>query len=51
LFNFINSYSRVKPEHIVKLKRYMHNGLSMYQIRYCKTTFLALLCTPILPNI
>jgi len=26
----------------MKLKRYMHNGLSVYQTKYCKTTFLAL---------
>jgi len=25
-----------------KLKHYMHNGLSTYQIKYCKITFLAL---------
>jgi len=34
--------SRVNPENIVKLKRNMHNGLSIYQTKYCKTTFLAL---------
>ena len=26
----------------MKLKHYMHNGLSFYQTTYCKTTFLAL---------
>jgi len=25
----------------MKLKRCMHNGLSIYQTMYCKTTFLA----------
>jgi len=47
LFNFgddkyFNHYSRVKPENIIKLKNYMHNGLSIDQNKYCKTTFLAL---------
>jgi len=28
----------------MKLKRYMHNALSIYQTQYCKTTFLALPC-------
>jgi len=50
LFNFgewyidkyINNYSRVKPENIIKLKHYTLNGLSIYQTKYCKTTFLAL---------
>jgi len=40
--------SRVNPGNIVKLKRNMHNGLSIYQTKYCKTTFLALSCLPIL---
>jgi len=48
LFNFgdnilistFNNYSRVKPENIIKLKYYMQNGLSIYQNKYCKTTFL-----------
>jgi len=26
------------------LKPYMHKGLSIYQTKYCKTTFLALPC-------
>jgi len=39
---YTNNYSRVKPENIIKLKHYMHNGLSIYQTKYCKTTFLAL---------
>jgi len=34
----------VKPENIIKLKRYMHNGLSIYQTKYSKTTFLAVPC-------
>jgi len=38
---YINNYSRVKPENIIMLKHYMHNGLSVYQNKYCKTTFLA----------
>jgi len=41
---YINDYSRVKPEIIIKLKHYMYNGLSIYQTKYCKTTFLALPC-------
>jgi len=41
---YINNSSRVKPEIIIKLKRCMHNGLSIYQTKYCKTMFLALLC-------
>jgi len=28
----------------MKLKRYMHNGLSIYWTKYWKTTFLALPC-------
>jgi len=28
----------------MKLKRYIHNGLSIYQTKYCKTTFRALPC-------
>jgi len=28
----------------MKLKRYMHNGLSIYQTKYCKTTFLTSPC-------
>jgi len=32
----MNNYSRVKPENITKLKRYVHNGLSNYQTKYCK---------------
>jgi len=36
---YTNNYSRVKPENIVKLKHYMHNGLSIYQTKYCETTF------------
>jgi len=28
----------------MKLKHYAHNGLSIYQTKYCKTTFLALPC-------
>jgi len=28
----------------MKLKRYMHNGLSIYQTKYCKTMFLASPC-------
>jgi len=39
---YLNNYSRVKPENIMKLKHYMHNGLSFYQITNCKTTFPAL---------
>jgi len=31
----------VKPENIINLKHYMHNGLSIYQNKYCKTTFVA----------
>jgi len=38
---YINNYSRVKAENIIKLKHYMHNGLSIYQTQYCKTTFFA----------
>jgi len=46
LMKYINNYavilcSRVKPENIIKLKHNMHNGLSIYQNKYCKTTFLA----------
>jgi len=41
---YINNYNRVKPENITKLKLYMHNGLSIYQSKYCKTTFIALPC-------
>ena len=40
----MNNYSRVKPENIIKLKRYMYNGLSIYQTKHCMTTFLASLC-------
>jgi len=32
----------VKPENIIKLKHYMHNGLSIYQNKYCNITFLAM---------
>jgi len=39
---YIKNYSRVKRENIIKLKHYMHNGLSIYQTKCCKTTFLAL---------
>jgi len=39
--NYTPNYSRVKPENTIKLKHYMHNGLSVYQTKYCKTTFLA----------
>jgi len=28
----------------MKLKRYMHNGLTIHQAKYCKTTFLSLPC-------
>jgi len=50
LFNFegsyidkyINDFSRIKPENIIKLKQYMYNGLSIYQTKYCNTTYLAL---------
>ena len=28
---YINNYSRVKPENIIKLKHYMRNGLSIYK--------------------
>jgi len=45
---YVNNYSRVKPENIIKLKRYMRNGLSIYQTKYCKTTFLTM---PILYSI
>jgi len=38
----INYYSRVKAENIMKLKHYMHTGLSIYQTKYYETTFLAL---------
>jgi len=38
---YINNCSRDKPENFLKLKHYMHNGLSIYQNKYCKTTFLA----------
>jgi len=41
---YINNYSRVKPENIIKFKHYMHNGLSIYQTKYFKTTFLASPC-------
>jgi len=41
---YINNYSGVKPENIIKLKRYMHNGLSIYETMYCKNTFLSLPC-------
>jgi len=30
---YINDYSRLKPENIIKFKRYMHNGLSIYQTK------------------
>ena len=36
-----NNYSRAKPDNIIKLKHYMHHGLSIYQNKYCETTFLA----------
>jgi len=39
---YINDYSRVKPENIIKLKHYMYMRLSIYQTEYYKTTFLAL---------
>jgi len=39
---YINNYSRVKPENIIKLKHYMHDGLNIYQAKYCETTYLAL---------
>jgi len=39
---YINEYSRVKPENIIKLKHYMHDALSFYQTKYFETTFLAL---------
>ena len=39
---YINNYSRVRHENIIKLKRYMHNGLSINQTKYYKTTFVAL---------
>jgi len=31
-----------KPENIMKLTHYMHNGLSIYQTKYGTTTFLVL---------
>jgi len=43
---YINNYSRVKPEHIIKVKHYMHNGQIIYKttyVGYYKTRFLALL--------
>jgi len=36
-----NNYNRIKPENIIKLEHSMHNGLSIYQNLYYKTTFLA----------
>jgi len=39
---YLNDYSGVKPENIIKWKHYMYNGLSIYQIKCCNTTFLAL---------
>jgi len=38
---YTTNYSRVKAENIIKLKHYLHNGLSIYQNKYCETTFLA----------
>jgi len=38
---YIINYSIVKPENIIKLKHYLHNGSSIYQNKYCETTFLA----------
>jgi len=37
---YINIYSRVKPENIVKLQHYKNNELSLYQNKSCMTTFL-----------
>jgi len=36
--------SQAPFENIIKLKSYMHNGLNIYQTKYCETTFLALPC-------
>jgi len=33
---------RVKHANIIKLKRYIQNGLMDYQTKYCKNTFVAL---------
>jgi len=44
----MNNYSGVKPENIRKLKRYMHNGLSVYQILQ---DHVSCLTTPILYTI
>ena len=49
LFNFghdilistLNNYNRVKPENIIKLNHYMHDGLSIQQNKYCKTTLVS----------
>ena len=38
---YITNYSWLKPENIMKLKHYLHNELSIYQNKYCETTFLA----------
>jgi len=38
----MNNYCQVKPENIIKLKHHLHNGLNIYQTKYCVTTFLAL---------
>ena len=46
----MNNYSRVKPANIMKLKHHMHDGLSIYQDKYFKTTFLSP-TPPILVNI
>ena len=56
LFNFGDDIlistltTSVESNTIRKLKHYMHNGLSIYQTKYCKTTFLGL-ARPILHNI
>ena len=39
---YINNYIGIKPENIIKLKHYIHNGLSICQNKYSETMFLDL---------